>query len=129
MIKVKRVYATPGPDDGTRILVDRLWPRGLTKEQARIDLWLKDIAPSNELRKWYGHDPDKWAEFRKRVFRELGTVAEAVEVLLERVRGGPVTFLFSSKELDINNARALKEYVESRLTAGREQKSRSRPGR
>lgn len=129
MIKVKRVYATPGPDDGTRILVDRLWPRGLTKEQARIDLWLKDIAPSNELRKWYGHDPDKWAEFRKRYFRELGTVAEAVEVLLERVRGGPVTFLFSSKELDINNARALKEYVESRLTAGREQKSRSRPGR
>jgi uncharacterized protein YeaO (DUF488 family) len=129
MIKVKRLYATPGPDDGTRILVDRLWPRGLTKEQARIDLWLKDIAPSNELRKWYGHDPDKWAEFRKRYFRELGTVAEAVEVLLERVRGGPVTFLFSSKELDINNARALKEYVESRLTAGREQKSRSRPGR
>ncbi|MBI5583954.1 MAG: DUF488 domain-containing protein [Deltaproteobacteria bacterium] len=117
MIKVKRVYEAPAPQDGLRILVDRLWPRGLSKESARIDLWLKDIAPSNELRKWYGHDPGKWTEFRKRYFQELGTVPEAVETILELAQRGPVTLLFSSKELKINNAQALKEYVASRLDA------------
>ena len=118
MIHVKRVYDAPSPEDGFRILVDRLWPRGLTKEKARIDLWLKDIAPSNELRKWYAHDPEKWVEFRKRYFEELQAQAEAVRNLLDMLRQKKVTLLFSSKELRINNAFALKEYLESRPGGG-----------
>ena len=114
VINVKRVYETPAPLDGFRVLVDRLWPRGLTKEQARIDLWLKDIAPSNELRKWYGHDPNKWAEFRKRYFEELQIQSEAVQKVLDLLHQGTLTLLYSSKELRINNAFALKEYLESR---------------
>lgn len=113
MIRVKRVYDPPSSEDGTRILVDRLWPRGLTKEKARIDLWLKEIAPSNELRKWYGHDPGRWAEFKKRYYGELQRQEEARQALLDRVRKGTVTLLFGSKELRINNAYALKEYLEA----------------
>lgn len=112
-IRTRRVYDPQEEDDGLRVLVDRLWPRGLTKEAANVDLWVRDIAPSNELRKWYGHDPAKWDEFRDRYARELaeheGEVAE-----LERQLDGPVTFLFSSKETELNNARALKEYLEGR---------------
>jgi uncharacterized protein YeaO (DUF488 family) len=112
-IQVKRVYETPEESDGKRILVDRLWPRGLTKEKAKIDLWAKGISPSNELRRWYGHDPQKWGEFKKRYAVELNTNQDAVRKFLDDLGKGTVTFLFSSKELVINNAAALKEYVES----------------
>ena len=110
-IAVKRVYEKPGPEDGTRILVDRLWPRGLSREKAKIDVWLKSVAPSNELRKWYQHDVDKWDEFRRRYFTELDKAADAVAELLEYVRKGTVTFLFSAKEARYNNAEALKDYI------------------
>jgi uncharacterized protein YeaO (DUF488 family) len=111
-IRIKRVYDAPGPEDGKRILVDRLWPRGLTKVKAKIDYWAKDIAPSNELRTWYGHDPAKWDEFRKRYFAELGKNAVAVDTLIEAMGKGPVTFVYSSTEREINNAEALKLYLE-----------------
>jgi uncharacterized protein YeaO (DUF488 family) len=110
--RVKRVYAEPSESDGFRVLVDRLWPRGLSKEGARVDLWLKDIAPSDGLRKWYGHDPEKWPEFKRRYFREL----KEKEALLEEItsRRGQVTLLFGSKEEKLNNASALKEYLEKK---------------
>ena len=111
-IHIKRVYEAPADTDGARILVDRLWPRGLSKANARIDHWAKAISPSTELRRWYGHDPAKWPEFKARYFAELEDAAEGVEELLGYVRSGEVTFLFSSKELELNNAWALKEYVE-----------------
>lgn len=113
-IKIKRVYEEPAARDGTRILVDRLWPRGLTKEAAGIDLWMKEVSPSNELRRWYGHDPAKWEEFRRRYFAELISKPDAVSVLLEHIRHSPVTFVFSSKETKLNNAVALREYVDGR---------------
>ena len=111
MIKVKRIYDAPTPDDGIRILVDRLWPRGLSKEKARVDLWLKEIAPSNELRTWYAHDPKKWAEFRKRYFKDLDTKRELVNQILQKTREGDVTLLYGSREEKINNAVALKGYI------------------
>lgn len=114
-IRIKRVYDAPGPEDGRRILVDRLWPRGLTKEKAKIDYWAKDIAPSSELRKWYGHEPARWNEFRKRYFAEMGKNAAAVEALIEAMGTGDVTFVFSSTEREINNAAALKLYLEKRI--------------
>lgn len=112
-IKVKRVYARPSPSDGKRVLVDRLWPRGLTKEQARIDLWLRDLAPSTELRNWYGHDPAKWTEFKKRYWKELNKNSSLVSKLADECRRSTVTFVFSSKEEKLNNAVALKEYIEN----------------
>lgn len=114
-IQVKRVYDKPDPKDGFRILVDRLWPRGLSKENARIDLWLKSVAPSSELRNWYRHDPDKWPEFRQRYFAELDGNTEAVTELINRARNHDVVFLFGAREAQFNNAVALKEYLESRL--------------
>ena len=113
-IRVKRVYDEPAASDGRRILVDRLWPRGLTKEKAKIDHWAKDISPSNELRKWYGHDPAKWDEFRKRYFAELDRNTAGVEALVASMGKGPVTFVYSSTERAINNAEALKLYMEKR---------------
>ena len=114
MIKIKRIYEAPAAGDGFRLLVDRLWPRGLSKEKARVDLWLRDIAPSNELRKWYGHDPQKWGEFKKRYAREIEGRGEDLDFLIEKARGSTITFLFSSKEEKLNNAQALKEFVEGR---------------
>ena len=111
-IKIKRVYEQPDNQDGTRILVDRLWPRGLSKEKAKIDFWMKDLAPSNELRKWYGHEPGKWEEFKKRYFVELEGRPEEVKKLASLVKNGGVTFLYSSREEKINNAHALKIYME-----------------
>jgi uncharacterized protein YeaO (DUF488 family) len=112
MIKIKRVYDIPSKNDGFRILVDRLWPRGLSKEKAKVDLWLKEIAPSNELRKWYAHDPKKWVEFRKRYFKDLDIKRELVNQIVQEMKGGNVTLLYSSKEEKLNNAVALKEYIE-----------------
>ena len=114
-IRVKRVYESPSTRDGRRILVDRLWPRGLSKADAKIDYWLKEIAPSTELRKWYGHDPERWSEFKRRYFAELESKPDAVRALLDYICAGTVTFLYSSKEQRPNNVVALKEYVESRL--------------
>jgi len=108
---VKRAYEEPAASDGLRVLVDRLWPRGLSKEKARIDLWLKEVAPSNELRKWYGHDPAKWAEFKRRYYRELAGAKEALAQLRDQMAQGKVTLVFSSKEEKLNNAVALAEYV------------------
>ncbi len=110
----KRVYEAAAPEDGLRILIDRLWPRGVTKEAARIDYWAKDIAPSAELRKWFGHDPTKWDEFRKRYHAELDANPKALAQLRERFGPGPVTLVFGSKEEKYNNATSLREYIQSR---------------
>ena len=112
-ILVKRVYDEPEEADGCRILVDRLWARGLSKEKARVDVWAKKVAPSTELRRWYGHDPDKWFEFKSRYAAELHENRQEIEELLVRVQTGTVTFLYSSTERQLNNAFALKEYIES----------------
>jgi len=112
-IRIKRAYENPAEDDGPRILVDRLWPRGISKEKAGIDFWPKELAPSTELRRWYGHDPQKWEEFKKRYSEELENQEDLLEELLGYVRNGPVTFVFSSEELKLNNAAALKLYIES----------------
>jgi len=112
-IDIKRVYEPPSPDDGRRILVDRLWPRGLSKADARIDYWAKETSPSNELRKWYKHDPTKWDEFRRRYVAELNSAPDSVQTLKDMVRVEKVTFLYSSKERELNNALALREYLES----------------
>ena len=110
MIKIKRVYDEPSKDDGYRILIDRLWARGLKKEKAKIDLWLKEIAPSNELRKWYAHDPKKWNSFKEKYKVELKGNEELLDQIkkLEKEKG-TLTFLFSSKEQKLNNAVALAE--------------------
>lgn len=118
-IRTKRVYDPSDPADGRRILVDRLWPRGLTKEAARVDFWAKGISPSNELRRWYGHDPEKWPEFKARYAAEIDERPEAWQELIDQLRGDPargdtVTFVYSSKERELNNAVALKELVETR---------------
>ncbi len=113
-IRIKRVYEAPSPDDGMRILVDRLWPRGLGKEKARVDLWLKEAAPSTELRKWFDHDPEKWAEFRQRYRQELEQQPAALERLRELIDSGPVTLLFGAKEERFNDAVALREFMLAR---------------
>lgn len=110
-LMTKRIYDPPAKSDGTRILIDRLWPRGLTKAAARIDHWVREIAPSNELRRWYAHDHAKWPEFRKRYFAELDANPEGVLALKAALGKGPATFLFSSKEERLNNATALVEYL------------------
>jgi uncharacterized protein YeaO (DUF488 family) len=109
--KIKRVYEAPSKDDGTRILVDRLWPRGLTKEKAKVDLWLKEIAPSAELRKWFGHEPEKWAEFKKRYRRELDQNQETIALLREQMKKGPVTLVYGAKDEQHNDAVFLLEYL------------------
>ena len=110
-ISLKRVYETPARSDGCRILVERLWPRGVSKQDAKIDLWPKEAAPSTELRRWFNHEPDKWTEFKRRYFKEL-RARRPLGPILERVRSGRVTFVFASREPRFNNAVALKEYVE-----------------
>lgn len=114
MTKIKRVYEPASRSDGRRILIDRLWPRGLKKEKADIDEWMKDLAPSSGLRKWFGHDPGKWREFKKRFHAELDLKKDAVDDLIEMTRQGTVTLLYGSKEEHFNNAAALKEYLEAR---------------
>jgi len=110
-LHLKRVYEPPAKADGLRVLVDRLWPRGLTKEAAAIGFWAKDLAPSNELRRWYQHDPEKWNVFRERYFQELETKPAGVQALLSRLGDGVATLVFSSKEERLNNAVALKDYL------------------
>ena len=112
MVKVKRIYEPPSTDDGKRILIDRLWPRGMKKEEARIDEWLKEISPSSELRKWYSHDPAKWPEFKKRYRAEIIKETGLLKRIKNEGKKGTVTLLFSTKELELNNAVALKEILE-----------------
>jgi uncharacterized protein YeaO (DUF488 family) len=114
-IDLKRAYDPPTRSDGRRILVDRVWPRGIAKDDLQIDAWLKDLAPSTGLRKWFGHDPTKWDEFRKRYARELEQRADALEELVETARAGHVTLVFSAKDTQHNNAVALRENLERRL--------------
>ena len=111
-VKVKRVYERPAKDDGSRILVDRLWPRGLSKEKADVDLWLKDIAPSTELRKWFGHDPEKWKSFRGRYETELKGKDELVEMLKAKAGKGTITLLYAARDEKHNEALVLKKVVE-----------------
>jgi uncharacterized protein YeaO (DUF488 family) len=113
-IRLRRAYEAPSASDGYRVLVDRVWPRGVKKDEARIDAWLREVAPSTELRKWFGHDPDKWNEFKSRYFAELENHREALNDLLRRVREGRVTLVFGAKNETHNNAVALKEYLEDR---------------
>ncbi|TFG77747.1 MAG: DUF488 domain-containing protein [Thermodesulfobacteriales bacterium] len=115
-IKLKRIYEEPETSDGIRILVERLWPRGLSKEKAKVDIWLKDAAPSTELRKWFGHDPEKWEEFKKRYYNELLQKERLLKDTLEDILKENITFVYASKEEEFNNAVALKEYVEKVFT-------------
>jgi uncharacterized protein YeaO (DUF488 family) len=106
------VYEAPRRVDGTRILVDRLWPRGLTKEKAKVDLWLKEIAPSTELRKWFGHDPKKWRSFRERYQTELKHHADQLELLKSKAKEGTVTLVYGARDQEHNEALVLKEFLE-----------------
>lgn len=112
-IHLKRAYEAPSADDGERILVERLWPRGLSKERAAIDHWPKEIAPSTELRRWFGHDPDRWDEFQKRYQDELRQNREAVEDLRRHCEGQTVTFVYAARDEEHNGALVLKAYLEN----------------
>lgn len=116
MLALKRAYEKAGPQDGVRLLVERLWPRGVKKTDLRLDGWLKDVAPSDALRRWFGHDPDKWPEFRRRYFAELDTSPEAWEPIRAAARHGRVTLIYSAHDTEHNNAVALKEYVEAHMS-------------
>lgn len=115
MIKIKRIYSESSSDDGYRILVDRLWPRGLSKDSAKVDLWLKDIAPSDKLRKWFSHDPKKWTEFNKKYHIELREKVNLISRLKELEAGKrTLTLLFSAKNEEYNNAISLREYLQKK---------------
>jgi uncharacterized protein YeaO (DUF488 family) len=115
-IKVKRAYDEPAHDDGVRVLVDRLWPRGLSKARAHVDLWVKDLAPSSTLRRWFNHDPAKWAEFRRRYARELDAKDRAIAAMRGAVRRGRVTLLSAAQDIEHNSAAALRAYLARRRT-------------
>lgn len=112
-IRLKRVYDPPTGKDGYRVLVDRIWPRGLTKDRAKVDLWLKDIAPSTALRRWFKHDPHKWQEFQTRYYRELEQLPDQVQHLKKLAGSKPLTLLYAAKDTAYNNAVALKSFLES----------------
>jgi uncharacterized protein YeaO (DUF488 family) len=118
MIKLKRAYEPADHKDGTRFLVERLWPRGVKKDALRLDGWVKDAAPSTELRQWFSHDPDKWPEFQRRYRAELNANREALDPILKAARRGRVTLVYSSHDQEHNNAVVLKAYVESHLGRG-----------
>jgi uncharacterized protein YeaO (DUF488 family) len=110
-LQLKRIYEAPSEEDGTRILVDRLWPRGVTKEKARVDLWFKEIAPSNELRKWFAHDPEKWSEFRARYKAELKRSGPQLALLKQAVTRGTTTLLYGARDTEHNEAVVLHELL------------------
>jgi uncharacterized protein YeaO (DUF488 family) len=112
-VRIKRIYDEPEQTDGFRVLVDRLWPRGIKKEKAAIEAWLRDLAPSSDLRKWFGHDPHRWTEFRRRYLVELRERAEALEALRERSKRQPVTLLYAAKDPNINHAVVLRQVIEN----------------
>lgn len=113
-IIVQRVYEKGAKEEGRRFLVERLWPRGIRKEQLHADAWLKDVAPSDGLRKWFHHDPEKWGEFERRYFRELDERPDALQPLLQAARRGKVTLLYSARDTEHNNAVALQQYLSER---------------
>src|SRR5262245_30531375 len=115
MIALKRAYDPVSRADGTRFLVERLWPRGVSKEKLRADAWLKEVGPSTELRRWFSHDPDKWDEFRRRYRRELDAHPEAWQPILSAARQGPVTLVYSSHDTEHNNAVALQDYLKTKI--------------
>ena len=115
MIHLKRAYDPAGKRDGLRILVERLWPRGVAKEAAKIDLWLKDLAPSSELRKWFQHDPEKWGEFCRRYHQELKEKEDLLQLLKYRTEEGTVTFVYAAHDTEHNSALALKLYLEEKI--------------
>jgi uncharacterized protein YeaO (DUF488 family) len=114
-IQLKRAYEPVDSADGTRFLVERLWPRGIKKTALPLEAWLKNVAPSTALRRWFGHDPKKWSEFRRRYFRELVGNADALEPIIKAAHHGPVTLVYSSHDTEHNNAVALKAYVEAQI--------------
>lgn len=117
MIQVKRAYDAASKNDGSRFLVDRVWPRGLKKEQLQLHGWIKDVAPSTELRKWFQHDPAKWKEFRKRYFRELEKSAQAWHLLLSHAGRRRITLIYGAHDSEHNNAVALKEFLKEKIKA------------
>ena len=117
-IRVKRVYNPPDREDGARVLVDRLWPRGARKDKVKLTLWLKDIAPSDDLRRWFGHDPARFEEFSRRYRAELGANKDTVGRLEELVEAGPVTLLYAAHDEAHNNARVLADYLKGRAAVG-----------
>jgi uncharacterized protein YeaO (DUF488 family) len=114
MIKLKRAYEPASADDGTRLLVQRLWPRGVKKAALAVDAWLKEVAPSDDLRRWFAHDPERWEQFRQRYFRQLDRDEKAWAAILAAARRGRVTLVYSAHDAEHNNAVALKEYLETR---------------
>jgi uncharacterized protein YeaO (DUF488 family) len=119
MVTLKRAYDRVSRTDGARFLVERLWPRGVAKTELRLDAWLKEAGPSTALRKWFGHDPTKWTEFRRRYFRELDSRPEAWQPIASAARRGTVTLIYSSHDTEHNNAVALQEYVQAKLHGSR----------
>lgn len=113
IVQTKRVYDAADHQDGIRILVDRIWPRGVSKEDAHIDIWAKEYAPSTELRKWFDHDPKKWIEFKKRYFKELSGSKDSLQDIVKNAHSKKLTLVYAAKQTEYNNARALKEYIES----------------
>ncbi len=112
MIHLKRVYEEPSKEDGVRVLVERLWPRGLTKERAAVDLWLKDVAPSPELRKWFGHDPARWEQFQERYRHELREKKASVQLLKQKGKEGTVTLVYAARDEEHNGALVLKRLLQ-----------------
>ena len=113
-VRLKRAYDPAEPEDGTRILVDRLWPRGLSRGEAKVDHWLKDVAPSPQLRKWFGHDPTKWKEFEGRYWKELQREKQSVDLLRRKAKHGTVTLVYAARDEEHNGALALKQFLERR---------------
>jgi uncharacterized protein YeaO (DUF488 family) len=111
MIKLKRAYEKPSKEDGFRILVERLWPRGLTKQRAAVDLWLKDVSPSPKLRKWYGHDLARWNEFQERYWKELQENQEPINLLKQKAKEGTVTLVYAARDAEHNSALVLKQFL------------------
>ena len=115
MLQLKRAYDSPAREDGARFLVERLWPRGIKKENLPLDAWLKEVAPSTELRKWFGHDPERWPEFRRRYFAELDKRPDAWRTIVDAASRGRVTLIYSSQDEEHNNAVALRDYLKSKI--------------
>ena len=122
-IQIRRAYDPPGRGDGYRVLVDRVWPRGVTKDELALDEWRKEIAPSTRLRQWFGHDPERWKGFQERYFRELEKRPDAIQDLVKRARHGRVTLVYGARDTDHNQAVALSAYLRARA-AGRRPRAR-----
>lgn len=121
MLKLKRAYERPAREDGQRFLVERLWPRGVKKDALRLDAWLKDVAPSSELRKWFSHDPKKWPEFQKRYRSELKLRPEVCDRIMHAARQGTVTLIYAARDPEQNSAAVLRDYLKKKLTAKQSQ--------